>query len=67
MAVINMVQAINAALDYKLENDNDVLVFGEDVGLEGGVFRVTENLQKKYGVERVFDTPLAEAGIVARP
>jgi pyruvate dehydrogenase E1 component beta subunit len=64
MAVINMVQAINAALDYKLENDNDVLVFGEDVGLEGGVFRVTENLQKKYGVERVFDTPLAEAGIV---
>jgi pyruvate dehydrogenase E1 component beta subunit len=64
MAVVNMVQAINNALDIKLHEDPDVLIFGEDTGLEGGVFRVTEGLQEKYGEERVFDTPLAEAGII---
>jgi len=63
MAVMNMVQAINSALDYSLEQDKNVLAFGEDVGVEGGVFRVTEGLQKKYGAERVFDTPLAESMI----
>ena len=61
---MTIVQAINNALDIKLAEDKTVVVFGEDVGVEGGVFRVTENLQKKYGVERVFDTPIAESGIV---
>lgn len=64
MSVMTIVQAINNALDIKLADDKSVVVFGEDVGVEGGVFRVTENLQKKYGVERVFDTPIAESGIV---
>jgi pyruvate dehydrogenase E1 component beta subunit len=64
MKVMNLVQAVNNAIDIKLADDPDVLTFGEDVGVEGGVFRVTEGLQKKYGVERVFDTPLAESGIV---
>lgn len=63
MAVMNMVKAINSALDYCLGQDNNVVVYGEDVGVEGGVFRVTEGLQKKYGEERVFDTPLAESMI----
>lgn len=64
MAIMTMVQAINSALDIKLREDHDVLCFGEDVGREGGVFRVTEGLQEKYGEERVFDSPLAESGIV---
>ena len=64
MKIMNMVGAINDALDIKLKEDNNVVVFGEDVGVEGGVFRVTENLQKKYGADRVFDSPLAESGIV---
>lgn len=63
MAVMNMVQAINSALDYCLGQDKNVVVYGEDVGVEGGVFRVTEGLQKKYGENRVFDTPLAESMI----
>ncbi len=62
--VMNMVNALNDALDIKLKEDDRVIVYGEDVGVEGGVFRVTEGLQKKYGVERVFDSPLAESGIV---
>jgi pyruvate dehydrogenase E1 component beta subunit len=61
---MNMVQAINNAFDIKLAEDRTIVMFGEDVGLEGGVFRVTEGLQKKYGVERVFDSPLAESAIV---
>ncbi|MFA7082181.1 MAG: alpha-ketoacid dehydrogenase subunit beta, partial [Bacteroidales bacterium] len=64
MKIMNMVGAINDALDIKLKEDKNVVVFGEDVGVEGGVFRVTEGLQKQYGVERVFDSPLAESGIV---
>lgn len=64
MAVMNMVQSINSALDIKLGDDPKVLSFGEDAGVEGGVFRVTENLYQKYGEKRVFDTPLAESGIV---
>lgn len=59
-----MVNAINDALDIKLAEDKNVIVYGEDVGVEGGVFRVTEGLQLKHGVERVFDSPLAESGIV---
>jgi pyruvate dehydrogenase E1 component beta subunit len=64
MSVMTMVQAINNALDIKLAEDKRVVVYGEDVGVVGGVFRVTEGLQKKYGVERVFDSPLAESAIV---
>lgn len=63
MKVMNLVQAINDALDIKLKEDKGVVVYGEDVGVEGGVFRVTEGLQVKHGVERVFDSPLAESGI----
>jgi pyruvate dehydrogenase E1 component beta subunit len=60
---MNMVQAINNALDLKLAEDKSIVIYGEDVGLEGGVFRVTEGLQKKYGIRRVFDSPLAESAI----
>lgn len=59
-----MVNAINDALDIKLTEDPSVIVYGEDVGVEGGVFRVTEGLQLKHGADRVFDSPLAESGIV---
>jgi pyruvate dehydrogenase E1 component beta subunit len=58
-----MIQAITDALRTELKNDSNVLVFGEDVGQNGGVFRATEGLQKEFGEERVFDTPLAESGI----
>ena len=64
MSVMTMVKAINNALDIKLNEDSTIVVYGEDVGVEGGVFRVTEGLQKKYGADRVFDSPLAESGIV---
>jgi 2-oxoisovalerate dehydrogenase E1 component beta subunit len=64
MTAMNMIQALNSALDVMLARDPDVLVFGEDVGYFGGVFRVTENLQKKHGLTRCFDTPIGEAGIV---
>jgi pyruvate dehydrogenase E1 component beta subunit len=63
MKVMTLVQAINNALDIKLAEDKNIVVYGEDVGLEGGVFRVTEGLQSKYGEKRVFDSPLAESGI----
>lgn len=61
---LTMVGAINLALKQEMARDKNVVVYGEDVGLEGGVFRVTEGLQKLYGPERCFDTPLAEAGII---
>lgn len=61
---LNLIQALNEALDLYLEREEDAVILGEDVGLFGGVFRVTQGLQEKYGSERVFDTPLAEAGIV---
>src|SRR5208283_271059 len=64
MPSMNMVQALNSAIDLMLSRDPDVLVFGEDVGYFGGVFRVTDGLQQKYGRRRVFDTPIAEGGIV---
>jgi pyruvate dehydrogenase E1 component beta subunit len=60
----NLVQAVNEALDEALAADPRVLVLGEDVGKNGGVFRATEGLWKKYGDERVVDTPLAEIGIM---
>jgi pyruvate dehydrogenase E1 component beta subunit len=63
MKPMNIVNAINDALDIKLTEDKNIVVYGEDAGFEGGVFRVTEGLQKKHGVERVFDSPLAESGI----
>lgn len=61
---MTMVEAINSALAIELERDRRVLVFGEDVGRNGGVFRVTDGLQARFGEDRVFDTPLAESGIV---
>ncbi len=63
MAEYTMVAALNAALRQALSNDPRTLVFGEDVGELGGVFRVTEGLQRDFGKERVFNTPIAEAGI----
>jgi pyruvate dehydrogenase E1 component beta subunit len=63
MPALNLVEAINQALDQKMADDSRVVVFGEDAGFEGGVFRVTAGLQKKYGEARVFDTPIAEAAI----
>ena len=59
-----MIQAINDGLALALERDDDVVVFGEDVGYFGGVFRATEGLQKKFGANRVFDTPISENGII---
>jgi 2-oxoisovalerate dehydrogenase E1 component beta subunit len=64
MPAMNMVQALNSAMDVMLGRDPDVVIFGEDVGYFGGVFRVTDGLQRKYGKQRVFDTPIAEGGIV---
>ena len=64
MANLNMVQAINLALIQEMEKDPRVLLLGEDVGANGGVFRVTEGLQKRFGEKRVVDTPLAESGII---
>src|SRR5699024_11551801 len=55
--------AITNAMHTELKNDENVLIFGEDVGQNGGVFRATEGLQKEFGEDRVFDTPLAESGI----
>jgi 2-oxoisovalerate dehydrogenase E1 component beta subunit len=65
MATMNMIQALNSAMDVMMGRDPDVLVFGEDVGYFGGVFRATDGLQKKYGLTRCFDTPIGEGGIVA--
>ncbi|MFD1038723.1 alpha-ketoacid dehydrogenase subunit beta [Virgibacillus byunsanensis] len=63
MAQMTMIQAITEAMRNELKNNENVLVFGEDVGQNGGVFRATEGLQDEFGEERVFDTPLAESGI----
>ncbi|HKU42768.1 MAG TPA: alpha-ketoacid dehydrogenase subunit beta, partial [Polyangiales bacterium] len=59
-----MVSAINSALRYELENDDRIVLLGEDVGKLGGVFRVTAGLQKEFGTDRVIDTPLSETGII---
>lgn len=63
MATMTMIQALNSALDVMMSRDPKVLTFGEDVGYFGGVFRVTEGLQKKYGMKRCFDAPINECGI----
>ncbi len=65
MAHMNMVQALNSAMDIMLERDPRVVIMGEDIGFFGGVFRCTDGLQRKYGEQRVLDTPIAEGGIVA--
>src|SRR5712691_9957207 len=64
MPKLNMVKALNLALFQAMEHDADVLVLGEDVGVDGGVFRVTDDLQRKFGGKRVIDSPLAEAAII---
>jgi len=62
---MNMIQALNSALDVMMTKDPNVLSFGEDAGYFGGVFRVTDGLQKKHGLTRSFDAPISEGGIVA--
>ena len=64
MAVMNMVQSINLALREEMDRDPSVVCLGEDVGVDGGVFRVTEGLLERFGKERMIDTPLAESAIV---
>jgi pyruvate dehydrogenase E1 component beta subunit len=64
MARLNVVKALNLALREEMERDPDVLILGEDVGVDGGVFRVTDDLRRAFGGRRVIDSPLAEAGIV---
>jgi len=64
MANLTLVQAINLALIQEMERDERVLILGEDIGPNGGVFRVTEGLHKRFGGKRVVDTPLAESGII---
>jgi pyruvate dehydrogenase E1 component beta subunit len=64
MAKLNMVQAIQLGLDQEMARDDSIVILGEDVGKDGGVFRVTDGLFEKYGEGRVIDTPLAESGII---
>jgi len=64
MAKLNIIQAVNEALKQEMKKDDAVLVLGEDVGVDGGVFRATDGLLNEFGEKRVFDTPLSEAGIV---
>ncbi len=59
-----MVQALNQALSLEMERDSSVILIGEDVGIDGGVFRVSDGLLQKYGSSRVIDTPLAESAII---
>ncbi|TMF86062.1 MAG: alpha-ketoacid dehydrogenase subunit beta, partial [Chloroflexi bacterium] len=64
MEPVTMAKAINLSLRDALSGDEQVLIFGEDVGALGGVFRITDGLQKTFGADRVFDTPLAESAII---
>lgn len=64
MAAMNMIEAINSALREEMKRDKRVMILGEDVGIDGGVFRATEGLLKEFGEERVVDTPLSESGIM---
>ncbi|MDQ4421401.1 alpha-ketoacid dehydrogenase subunit beta [Sphingobium sp. DEHP117] len=65
MPSMSMIEAINSAMDVALARDPDVMIFGQDVGFFGGVFRATEHLQQRYGKQRVFDAPISEGGIIA--
>lgn len=58
---LNNIEALTNAIDVKMEEDKTIVLYGQDVGFEGGVFRATAGLQKKYGEERVWDSPIAEA------
>src|SRR5437764_11629611 len=62
--LMTMIEALNHSLTLELERDKRVVVFGQDIGVNGGVFRVTEHLQQKFGEKRVFDTPLSESAII---
>ena len=64
MARMTMIEAVRSAMDISMGRDDDVVVFGEDVGYFGGVFRATQGLQAKYGKTRCFDAPISESGIV---
>ena len=64
MATLTLVKAVNQTLREEMERDKRVIVLGEDVGKNGGVFRATEGLQELFGPDRVIDTPLAESGII---
>ena len=64
MAVLNMIQAINRTLRDEMKRDDKIVILGEDVGVNGGVFRATEGLIQEFGPNRVLDTPLAESGII---
>src|SRR5436190_23609683 len=64
MPKLNLVQAVNLALRQEMAKDDRVILLGEDIGLNGGVFRVTDGLQKQFGKDRVVDTPLSESGII---
>ena len=64
MPQMNMIQALNSAMDIMLARDPNVVMLGEDIGYFGGVFRVTDGLQRKYGEHRVLDTPIADGAIV---
>ena len=61
---MTMIQALRSAMDVMMERDENVVVYGQDVGYFGGVFRVTDGLQAKYGKHRAFDAPISEGGIV---
>ena len=63
MAEVTLVEAIDMALGYEMARDPSVVLLGEDIGVNGGVFRATNGLQARFGRARVIDTPLAEAGI----
>ncbi|TAL24858.1 MAG: alpha-ketoacid dehydrogenase subunit beta, partial [Frankiales bacterium] len=64
MPQLTMAKALNEGLRAAMEKDAKVVLMGEDIGKLGGVFRVTDGLQKDFGEDRVFDTPLAESGII---
>lgn len=62
--LLNNIEAVTNALDLNMQNDQRIIVYGEDAGFEGGVFRATQGLQAKFGERRVFDSPIAETAIV---